>query len=806
MDTEPLPIDEPSAWPLSLRVAADICKGLPAPALVFWGPDYRLMAYNDAFCQPLGPACPGLGPPYEVLWPAIWPRMKPRFEAALRTGESATYTDIPATYAVTVQQYDLTCARLLDDHGEPAGVFMTLRDLTAEIVEQRHRERLLRLTTAASQSLDLEAVITLLLDSLQETVAAPTLSLYLLEDTVVRLIGARGDMPANLPEIHLHDDRLPARAIREGRTLVVEDMLTQESAAGSSALFMNQGGMRSTLVVPFRGRRGAFGAIAYTGNTPHSYSRQETRYLEELVGQGAAALENALLYREATTALTRLRTLVAHGPVGVAIYDISDQFVCLEHNPALLDLVGEDFRQRGSIVGAPLRDLFDQASFEVVLSIFQAVRASGEVCTIDEFSAVLAPDPMPRYYKWRLAPLPDERGDLVYLMLSAVEISELVAGRKRIEELAVQAQARADEFEAVIGAMADGVIVTDAQAHVTLVNGAVRRMLGLREEGEIIAADLLPTVLPTAPDSGLPLPREQWAGHRALAGETVLDSVFRIRLEANSRNLWISSSATPLRTNTGAIRGAVITIRDVTIDKELAREKDDFLSVASHELKTPLTSVTGMLQLATRRLDKGQVEQAHAALRGAETQAERLRRLIDDLLNLGRVQSGILMLEREPFNLSEPITAIMSRLRLAHRRHQFHLETPDEPLWVYADSLRVEQIFDNVLGNAVKYSPAGGEVRVSLERAGNFVIAHVRDQGIGIPAGEGRLFERFYRAGNASARNFGGMGVGLWLSRQILEQHGGRIWLETTGPQGSIFAIALPILDQPPQPAAPDDH
>ncbi|HEY8287095.1 MAG TPA: PAS domain-containing protein [Chloroflexota bacterium] len=804
MSTEPLPIDEPTAWPLSLRVAADICRGLPAPALICWGPEYRLIAYNEAFARSLGPSSPRLGDPYKVVWPTAWPRMKPRFETVLRTGKPATYTDLPARYAAAVQQYDLTCARLLDDHGDPAGVLMTLQDRTPQLVEQRHRERLLCLVTAASQSLDLEAVITLLLDGLQETAGADTITIYLRENDVVRLVGVRGKPPPALPEIHLHGDRLPARAIREGRTLVVEDTLAPESAVGGSAPFMAGAGMRSILVVPFRGRRGAFGAVAYTGNTPHAFSARERRHLEELVEQGGAALENALLYRDSATALARLRALFAHGPVGVAIYDTSDQFVCLEHNPGFLDLVGESFRQLGSVVGVPLRDLFDEVSFQDVNAIFQTVRRTGEVFTFDQFPAVLLPDPRPRYYKWRLSPLRDEHDDLAYLMISAVEITEVVAGRLRIEDLAARAQARADEFEAVIGAMADGVVVVGAQESVTLVNDAVRRIFGLPATGPISAADFLPAFHPRNPATGRPVPLEQLPGGRALAGETILDEVWLTSLPGSSRDLWLSVSAIPLRATDNTVRGAVITIRDVTLDKELEREKEDFLSVASHELKTPLTSAMGMLQLADRRLGKGEVERAHAAIREAETQSERLRRLIDDLLNVGRIQSGILTLEREPLNLSALTTAIVSRLRLAHRRHHFHIEAPVAAVWVYADPLRIEQVFDNVLGNAVKYSPSGGEVRIELARADRFAVTRVGDQGIGIPAGGGKLFERFYRAGNVDARNFGGMGVGLWLSRQILEQHGGRIWLETTSPQGSVFAMALPLLDQPDQPGAPD--
>ncbi|HXT37433.1 MAG TPA: PAS domain-containing protein [Chloroflexota bacterium] len=797
MSTEPLPIDEPTTWPLSLRVAVDICRGLRAPALLCWGPEYRLMAYNEAFARQLGPTRPRLGDPYEVLWPAAWPRMKPRFETALRTGESATYGDLAARYAAgIVQQYDLTCARLLDDGSEPAGVLMTLQDRTPQLVEQRHRERLLRLMTAAGRSLDLEAVIILLLDSLQETVGSDSISLYLHEDHMVRLMGTRGERPPDIRAIPIDDDRLPARAIREGHT-VVEDTLAPESAVGGSAPFMSQGRMRSILVVPFLGRRGAFGAVAFTGHAPHPYGKQETRHLEELVEQGGAALENALLYRESITALARLRALFAHGQIGVAIYDASDQFVCLEHNSGFLDLVGEHFRKLGSIVGLPLRDLFDEPSFMAVHAVFEAVRQSGEVVTIDEFPAVLPPDPRPRYYKWRLFPLREEHGDLAYLMVSAVEITELVVGRQQIEELAARAQARADEFEAVIGAIMDGVIVIDAQGSITLVNDAVRRIFGLRATGLISAADFLPVFHLRDPATGQPVPLGQLPGRRALAGETVLNEIRLTCLPGSSRDLWLSVSATPLRATDSTIRGAVITVRDVTLDKELEREKEDFLSVASHELKTPLTSAMGMLQLAGRRLGRGEIERAQAAVREAETQSERLRRLIDDLLNLGRIQSGILTLEREPLNLSELTTAIVSRLRLAHRRHHFYLALPEAPIWVYADSLRIEQVFDNVLGNAVKYSPAGGEVRIDLERAGPSAVTYVRDQGIGIPAGGGKLFERFYRAGNANARNFGGMGVGLWLSRQILEQHGGRIWLENTSPLGSVFAMVLPVLDQP---------
>ena len=228
------------------------------------------------------------------------------------------------------------------------------------------------------------------------------------------------------------------------------------------------------------------------------------------------------------------------------------------------------------------------------------------------------------------------------------------------------------------------------------------------------------------------------------------------------------------------------------------RVKDDFLSIVSHELRTPLTSIQGYAQLLEGRL-RGEVageskEMAH--VRVIRSQVGRMRRLVDDLLDVSRIdRRGGVSLETSDFDLAEEIREAVARAVRQHRERRIELDVP-ERLPVHADRDRLGQVLTNLIENAVKYSPEGGPVRVVAERRGAEVEVRVSDTGMGIPPEHrDHVFERFYQAdGDAGRRRFGGLGLGLYISRAIIDAHGGRIW---AGPnveagEGSVFGFRIP--------------
>jgi signal transduction histidine kinase len=226
--------------------------------------------------------------------------------------------------------------------------------------------------------------------------------------------------------------------------------------------------------------------------------------------------------------------------------------------------------------------------------------------------------------------------------------------------------------------------------------------------------------------------------------------------------------------------------------QEAIRLRDEFLSVASHELKTPLTTLTLRLEQLLRRVRAGQPADEHQ-VGLALAQVGRLTALINDLLDVSRIMSGRLTIRREPISLAALVReAVASAVETD--KHTIALDEPRDDMVVAGDRDRLQQVLANLLDNAVKYTPMGGTIRVSLSRRGGEVVLSVADPGIGIPKDQqGMLFERFFRAQNAPTSSYGGLGLGLHICRDIVERHGGRIWVESDVGRGSIFSVALPI-------------
>lgn len=240
------------------------------------------------------------------------------------------------------------------------------------------------------------------------------------------------------------------------------------------------------------------------------------------------------------------------------------------------------------------------------------------------------------------------------------------------------------------------------------------------------------------------------------------------------------------------------------LQERMAREqtaqriKDDFLSIVSHELRTPLTSIQGYSQLLEARLrtDRSGESKEMAHLRVIRSQVGRMRRLVDDLLDVSRIdRRGGVSVEPADFDLAEAVREAVNRTAREHADRQIAVVAP-ESLPLHADRDRLDQVLTNLLENAVKYSPDGGPIRVTAERRGGDVEVRVADTGVGIPAEHREnVFERFYQADDDAGRQrFGGLGLGLYISRAIIDAHGGRIWAAANSEAGagSVFGFRIP--------------
>jgi signal transduction histidine kinase len=225
------------------------------------------------------------------------------------------------------------------------------------------------------------------------------------------------------------------------------------------------------------------------------------------------------------------------------------------------------------------------------------------------------------------------------------------------------------------------------------------------------------------------------------------------------------------------------------------RARDTFLSIASHELRTPVTSIKGFVQALLRQQQHGEIDarQLARALPVIHRSTNRLTVLIEDLLDVSRIRLGRLMLHRRPVDLAELARLVLERYRPQAATHELTLGIASTPP-VLADIDRLDQVLSNLLDNALKYSPHGGPIVVTVASDGPGVRLSVRDAGIGLPAGTTELiFEPFGRADNATDRQIAGLGLGLYICRSIVDQHGGRVWAESPGEgQGTTLHVWLP--------------
>lgn len=236
-------------------------------------------------------------------------------------------------------------------------------------------------------------------------------------------------------------------------------------------------------------------------------------------------------------------------------------------------------------------------------------------------------------------------------------------------------------------------------------------------------------------------------------------------------------------------------IEEIDFRKQAERKKDEFISIASHELKTPLTSVKGYVQLLERSIDKGDIPTVKKHLLKARTQLEKLNELIADLLDISKIESGKLKFNMKRFNLDTLLDSITEIIHQSNPGYKI-LKTGHAGLDIFADEMRIEQVIVNFLTNAIKYAPGTTEVHVHVAVEAERVKVSVRDFGIGIhPEQQKSVFEKFYRV-EETAMHFQGLGIGLYISSEIIRRHGGTVGVNSILGEGSTFWFSIPLVAQ----------
>jgi PAS domain S-box-containing protein len=388
----------------------------------------------------------------------------------------------------------------------------------------------------------------------------------------------------------------------------------------------------------------------------------------------------------------------------------------------------------------------------------------------------------------------DEQGNITYHEGILRDVTE----RKRLEE---ELSRSSQFFGSVVENAYVWLNVLDNEQNVLVWNKAAEIMSGYSQE-EVVGHGKVWEWL--YPDQEYRKQTIQTVNDVLQSGRTDVDSETKIKRKDGQTRI-ISWNERALTDQDGKAIGTIAIGHDITERKQVERLKDEFVSTVSHELRTPLTAIRASLGLLAGGVSGTLPEKGQRMVEIAVTNTDRLVRLINDILDSDRLASGKIPIERKQCSAAQLVTQVVDNMKPVAEKEgiSFFVKSQDAPLW--ADPDRISQALTNLLSNAIKFSPKGGRIWVTAERKENQMVFKVRDEGRGIPPEKlGLLFERFHQVDASDAREKGGSGLGLSISKSIVEQHHGKIWVESTVGKGStfLFTIPLPLEEAPLKPEA----
>ncbi|WP_313094161.1 cell wall metabolism sensor histidine kinase VicK [Streptococcus parasuis] len=337
-------------------------------------------------------------------------------------------------------------------------------------------------------------------------------------------------------------------------------------------------------------------------------------------------------------------------------------------------------------------------------------------------------------------------------------------------------------LSSILSYMSDGVIATDRIGRIIMVNDMAQKQLGLKdhEQEQYFLLDVLEL-------------QDQYSLRELLSQtpEIVLEKV-----NENQELLTLRANFATIRSESGLISGLVVVLHDMTEQAKEERERRLFVSNVSHELRTPLTSVKSYLEA----LDEGALTESVAPsfVKVSLDETNRMMRMITDLLSLSRIDNQVGEMDVELINFTAFITFILNRFDQMKnsdvgKTYAIIRDYQISPIWVEIDTDKMTQVLDNILNNAIKYSPDGGNITFSMKTTDSQLILSISDEGLGIPKADlPKIFDRFYRVDKARSRAQGGTGLGLAIAKEIVKQHKGFIWAKSEYGHGSTFTIVLP--------------
>lgn len=367
----------------------------------------------------------------------------------------------------------------------------------------------------------------------------------------------------------------------------------------------------------------------------------------------------------------------------------------------------------------------------------------------------------------------------------------------RIDQLIEQEANEKIRLQTILQQLPVGAVVTDNTGRVTQANKQLGHILGVKVPvGYAVGKD---ASLVQSIENNKPVGPTQSPLYLALkTGKSIVAKEFSIQRK-DGKTAYIQISSSVIRDKKKKIIAAASIINDISQRKELERQKDDFLSMASHELKTPITSLKMFVELQSMQLKRKDPKKAKYFNDRISDQADRLKELTSDLLDVSRIQTGKLRFAMEKFDITGVIRDTVEGLAGTSKKHEIIFKNGKKIL-VKGDKYRIYQVLVNLITNAIKYSHGEEKIIVLVKLVKRNVVVSIEDFGIGIEKDQQRkIFDRLYQVSGSEEKTFPGLGLGLFISKEIIQRHRGRIWVESEKGKGSTFFFSLPVYIEKPR-------
>jgi signal transduction histidine kinase/GAF domain-containing protein len=685
-----------------------------------------------------------------------------------------------------------------------------------EARRREHLEALNQVGAALSSELDKERLLYLIAQTARDLTGAGFAAFTLRPEDgsgerfyLAAAAGLTPQQEAMLRRMPLGGEGVLAPIYQEHRLVRVGNATTDAHAVGQPR---GHPLVRSFLGAPLLGRDGAMlGGLLLGHNQPDQFTAEHETLLKGLAAQASVALENARLYEQARARAEELEAVIESIVDGVALHNAKGELV--RQNRAALQIS-------------------ESTGISIAALLMQEI-AGARLCTADREPLSVEARPSRRALAgetvrgadlrviwntgadWELnvsaAPL---HGPQHAIEGAVTVFRDLTVQRRQEREALLYAEAedRRRLLQSILDELPSGVFIVEGkESRLLLANRAAEATWGARWQPEVPASDFFRTSgVRIFQADGRPMPIENLASIRVFQQDEpirYLQEVIR-RPDGTSLPVLVSAVKLPMlvEERQQAPQGpptrqmAAIVMQDISALKETERLKDEFVALVSHELKNPLTSIKGYTQLLRAQLGAQEgvslSEQERLCLNVVEEEADRLSALASDVIDVSRLQSGRLVLRIDELDLVALVRQVVERLQITTQEHTLMLNVDHESIWLHGDRNRLEQVLLNLIGNAIKYTPQGGPIDITVTQIedGQSVQVSIHDSGIGIPREQqARIFARFSRASNAAAYGITGTGLGLFLCRELIERHGGRIWMESEEGKGSTFSFILPI-------------